>query len=191
MRWWGWGEDGHEVRAARARREALLRDELGADPARRHAPVELDEVRLPEPALPDAARASAWPRRWAPSTCATTARRASSTPRASSYPDLVRLRAGDATSAPDAVVLPGSADAGARRCSPPAPRRGVAVVPFGGGTSVVGGVEPLGDGFAGAVSLDLRGLDGVLDVDRASLTATLERGAAAARRPSGAWRARA
>ena len=49
------------------------------------------------------------------------------------------------------------------------------MVPFGGGTSVVGGVEPLGDGFAGVVSLDLRGLDGVA-VDRVSLTATLAAG---------------
>ena len=49
------------------------------------------------------------------------------------------------------------------------------MVPFGGGTSVVGGVEPLGDGFAGVVSLDLRGLDGVA-VDRVSGTATLAAG---------------
>ena len=71
-----------------------------------------------------------------------------------SYPDLVRQRAGDAEQAPDAVVLP--ADAGAvagvlRACA----EAGVAVVPFGGGTSVVGGVEPLRGGFSAVVSLDL------------------------------------
>ncbi len=43
---------------------------------------------------------------------------------------------------------------------------GVAVVPFGGGTSVVGGVEPdVGDGWAGVVSLDLGRLAGVREVD--------------------------
>ena len=35
---------------------------------------------------------------------------------------------------------------------------GAAVIPFGGGTSVVGGVEPaVGDGYAGAVTIDLQG----------------------------------
>ena len=49
---------------------------------------------------------------------------------------------------------------------------GVAVVPFGGGTSVVGGVEPaVGDGFAGVASLDLEALAGVVEVDRVARAA--------------------
>ena len=87
------------------------------------------------------------------------------------YPDLVRLRAGRLEDAPDAVVLPGSAGEVARIleiCS----REGIAVVPFGGGTSVVGGVEPLRGGFESLLSLDLRRLREVV-VDRRSLTATL------------------
>ena len=52
----------------------------------------------------------------------------------------------------------------------------LAVVPFGGGTSVVGGVEPLRDGFAGAVSLDLTRMDRILEVDRESLTASVDPG---------------
>jgi alkyldihydroxyacetonephosphate synthase len=48
----------------------------------------------------------------------------------------------------------------------------VAVVPFGGGTSVVGGVEPaVGDGFAGVASLDLEALAGVAEVDPVSRAA--------------------
>ena len=47
-----------------------------------------------------------------------------------------------------------------------------AVVPFGGGTSVVGGVEPaVGDGFAGVASLDLEALAGVVEVDRVARAA--------------------
>ena len=72
-----------------------------------------------------------------------------------SYPDLVRLRAGDGSGAPGR----GAAAAVAPTASPPllaaCADAGVAVVPFGGGTSVVGGVETLRDGFAAAVSLDL------------------------------------
>ena len=54
----------------------------------------------------------------------------------------------------------------------------VAVVPFGGGTSVVGGVEPdVGDAYNGAVSLDLRALDRVLEVDPVSRAARIQAGA--------------
>jgi alkyldihydroxyacetonephosphate synthase len=88
-----------------------------------------------------------------------------------SYPDLVRLRAGRLAGAPDAVVLPGSAEEVARVlevCT----RDRIAVVPFGGGTSVVGGVEPLREGFERLISLDLRRLRGV-EVDTRSMTARL------------------
>ena len=52
------------------------------------------------------------------------------------------------------MLFPGSADQVGAVLAACAER--VAVVPFGGGTSVVGGVEPLRDGFAAVVSLDLR-----------------------------------
>src|SRR5919197_6445820 len=83
------------------------------------------------------------------------------------YPDLVRLRIGRLDAAPDAIVLPGNAEQVARVlevCS----REGIAVIPFGGGTSVVGGVEPLAGPHRAAIALDLRRLRGV-EVDRTSL----------------------
>ena len=53
----------------------------------------------------------------------------------------------------------------------------VAVIPFGCGSSVVGGVEPaVGDRYAGAVSLDLRRLDRVLEVDETSRAARIQAG---------------
>ena len=55
---------------------------------------------------------------------------------------------------------------------------GAAAIPFGGGTSVVGGVEPaLPEGYAGAVSVDLKALDRVLEVDTASSAARIQGGA--------------
>ena len=54
----------------------------------------------------------------------------------------------------------------------------VAVIPFGGGSSVVGGVEPLvGPAYRGAVTLDLTSLDRVLEVDPVSLSARIQAGA--------------
>ena len=173
MRWWGWGEDGHQVDLPEPAL-ALLRDELGLDMTSRQGPVALEDVRLPEPRLPAAARSriegAAGPERVTDDRAARVAHAAGR-----SYPDLLRLRAGDASKAPDAVVAPGSADA-VRAVITACTEARVAVVPFGGGTSVVGGVEPVSDGFDGAIALDLRGLDRVVDVDRASLTATLEAG---------------
>jgi alkyldihydroxyacetonephosphate synthase len=173
MRWWGWGVDGHQVTLPEPAL-TLLRDELGADLSARHEPVALEEVRLPDPRLPRSARARLEAAVGAEHVLDDRiARVAHAAGRG--YADLVRLRSGDASRAPDAVVTPGSADqvrAALEACS----EARVAVVPFGGGTSVVGGVEPLSDGFEGAVALDLRRLDGIVEVDRASLTATLEAG---------------
>jgi alkyldihydroxyacetonephosphate synthase len=173
MRWWGWGEDGHAVALPPAA-EALLRDELGADPEARRPPVALDEVSLPDSRLPAAAR-----ERLAAAVGAENVRDAREERIAHavgrSYPDLVRIRAGDASSAPDAVVRPGSAEQVAAVLAACAEQR-VAVIPFGGGTSVVGGVEPVRDGLDAAVSLDLGRLDSTVEVDRTSLTARLDAG---------------
>ncbi len=55
---------------------------------------------------------------------------------------------------------------------------GVAAVPYGGGTSVVGGIEPdVEERYAGAVSMDLSNLDRVLEVDPVSRAARIEAGA--------------
>ena len=94
--------------------------------------------------------------------------------RGKSTVDLLRIRAGSVEDAPDAVVLPGSPEqtlAVLRWCA----ERRIAVVPFGGGTSVVGGLAPDRTGFAGVVALDLARLDGFA-VDPVSRTATLGAG---------------
>ena len=95
--------------------------------------------------------------------------------RGKSTPDLLRLRAGDGSDSPDAVVRPRTHEEVAALIAW-AVERHVALVPFGGGTSVVGGLVARRDGFAGVVSLDLVRFDALLDVDLDSMTATLEPG---------------
>ena len=95
--------------------------------------------------------------------------------RGKSTPDLLRARAGDLSDAPDAVVRPGShADVAAVLAW--AVAHHVAVVPFGGGTCVTGGLSARRDGFAGLVSLDLLRLKRLVSVDHESMTAVLEPG---------------
>jgi alkyldihydroxyacetonephosphate synthase len=90
------------------------------------------------------------------------------------YVDLARLRNGALEAAPDAVLIPPDIES-LRRVIDVCAAEGVAIVPFGGGTSVVGGVEPLRGGHARLISLDLGALRDV-EVDERSLTARLGAG---------------
>jgi alkyldihydroxyacetonephosphate synthase len=92
-----------------------------------------------------------------------------------SYPDLVRRRAGDAVAAPDAVVYPLDHEEVSRLLEVAVDHR-IAVVPFGGGTSVVGGVEPVRGPFDALVALDLSRMDDLLHLDEVSGIATFQPG---------------
>lgn len=171
MLWSGWG-DQTEATALAPEVLGLLRGALGV---RAGTPaVALEEVCLPEPRLGDAIRERLSGVVGAEHVSEDGPARVLHT-RGSSTPDLLRIRSGQADDAPDAVVLPGSHDEVLdllRVCS----EKRVAVVPFGGGTSVVGGLEPRRDGFAAVVALDLRRLSRLLELDELSRTATLEPG---------------
>jgi alkyldihydroxyacetonephosphate synthase len=93
-----------------------------------------------------------------------------------SFPETVRAFHLDFANAPDLVALP-KTEADIEAVLDWASGARLAVIPFGGGSSVVGGVEPIvGDGYAGAVSLDMRHFDRVLEVDSASRAARIEGG---------------
>src|SRR4051812_25387371 len=151
--WWGWGSD-----------PPPFPDALASLAGRPTPPVPLDRVRVPESRLPDALREHARVDREERVLHAA----------GKNYPDLVRLRSGDASGAPDGVLYPADHDEVARMLALCA-EHGVAVVPFGGGTSVVGGVEPLRGQFESVVALDLARLDG-LTTDRVSLLGTFGAG---------------
>ena len=94
-----------------------------------------------------------------------------------SYLDIVRGFRGQFEHPPDLVVRPRNEEDLERvlewctACS-------VAAIPFGGGTSVVGGVTPdVGSGYNGVVSIDMAALDRLLEVDQVSLSACIEAGA--------------
>ena len=94
-----------------------------------------------------------------------------------SFPDQLRGFAADFRSPPDFVLLPHNADDIARSLTACAAAH-IAVVPFGGGTSVVGGVESIRPaGYAGVAALDLRRLDRLLAVDPVSRAAHIQAGA--------------
>jgi alkyldihydroxyacetonephosphate synthase len=94
--------------------------------------------------------------------------------RGQGLPDLLRIRAGRIPAAPDAVVRPGDEGEVAAVLSACA-RAGARVVPFGGGSSVTGGVNAPG-GDAPAVALDLERLAGLEGLDERSGLATFGAG---------------
>lgn len=167
-KWWGWGEESHQPQLD-TDSLSLLRDELGQlEPRERHPSVETVEVPGPRP-LP-AGIAAAVGAVNVLDGVEDRVRHAAGR----GYVDLVRLRSGHLEDAPDAVVVPGDAYQLSQVldvCS----RERVAVVPFGGGTSVVGGVEPLRGRHEILISLDLSGLR-VVELDRTALTARLGAG---------------
>jgi alkyldihydroxyacetonephosphate synthase len=93
-----------------------------------------------------------------------------------SYGDVVRGFRGHFPHAPDAVVRPGS-EAELLRVLEWAAGAGLAITPYGGGTSVVGGVDPVRGSFEGAVSVDLGRMDRVVEIDPVSRAALIEAGA--------------
>jgi alkyldihydroxyacetonephosphate synthase len=91
------------------------------------------------------------------------------------YRDVVRGFRGEFENPPDLVAFPRD-ESEIEVVLDWAEAEGAAVVPFGGGTSVVGGVEAR-TGERPVVSLDLKRLDRVLEVDAESLAARIQAGA--------------
>jgi alkyldihydroxyacetonephosphate synthase len=169
MRWWGWGEDAH-AGALPPHARGFLDEHVGTAAAPR-PPVPLEQVRIEPSALGADDRAALAAIAGAENVRDDhdeRVRRAAGR----GYPDLVRLRAGAPEGAPDAVVLPASHDqirAVLELCA----NRSLAVVPFGGGTSVVGGVAPLRGSHRAVIALDMRRLGSVLSLDPGSMTVTV------------------
>jgi alkyldihydroxyacetonephosphate synthase len=93
-----------------------------------------------------------------------------------SYRDLVRSTRGDFSNPPDFVAFPSTEEDVVRVLGFCDAKR-LAAIPFGGGSSVCGGVEPDPDGvFAGSVTIDLTHLDQVLEVDPVSRAARIQGG---------------
>ena len=172
MRWWGWGDAAHPA-SLPAHALGFLGETVGIGTSL-HPPVALGRVQLAAPRIPSAVLARLGRLVGSENV------RDDHTERVlhaagKGYPDLVRLRAGEPEGAPDAIVHPaghGQVLAVLELCA----RASLAVVPFGGGTSVVGGVAPLTGAHGGVIALDLGRMGAVLALDRESATVTVQAG---------------
>jgi alkyldihydroxyacetonephosphate synthase len=159
--WWGWG-----------RADAALPDDecvalaalVPGLPDRPRIPPRLEDLELPPSRLS--------PPSALPVTTDGGTRAAHTYGKA--YRDVVRALSGDLRGAPDAVARPADED-DVVRVLDWAGSAGVVVVPFGGGSSVVGGVEYRGE--RPWLSMDLTALDRVLEIDPVSRAARIQGGA--------------
>jgi alkyldihydroxyacetonephosphate synthase len=153
---WGWGhQDQLPAPPARAQLVKLLQAQLGFGPVE-PLPEPTDLTLAPPRIEPPAHLASLFEGDDRARALRTHGR---------SYPDQIRGLLGDYANAPDWVVTPGSTD-DIRAVLAWAQSAGVAVVPYGGGTSVVGGTEAkVSDRWAATVCLDMRRFDQVEDID--------------------------
>jgi alkyldihydroxyacetonephosphate synthase len=172
MRWWGWGDPQHGP-ALNQHTLELLRETVGIAREPR-PPVALDAVRLPQTRLDQDAKAALAAIVGAGAVRDDRLERVAHAA-GKGYVDLVRIRAGTPAGAPDAVVLPDTHEqlrAVLELCA----SRGLAVVPFGGGTSVVGGVEPLSGEHGAAIALDTCRMAQITELDRESRIVTVGAG---------------
>jgi alkyldihydroxyacetonephosphate synthase len=145
-----------------------LSSQFGIDLSVRDA-VDLDSVELPAPRIePPAALAHR---------CSADRHERASHTQGKSYRDVVRASYGQLDDPPDLVARPRT-EAEVVALLDWASDAGIAMVPYGGGSSVTGGVScaVVGD-FAGVVSMDLTGLDRVVEIDRTSRAARIQGGA--------------
>ena len=169
-KFWGWGyEDQTPDAGEAAATVARISERTGVTPRAAMSWPALDRVTLPAPRMqPPSALAGI---------ASTDAHDRAAHTYGKSFPDYVRAFDHDFRCAPDLVMRPGNERDVVAVLDWASDAR-AAVIPFGGGSSVVGGVEPaVGEGFAGTVSMDLRRLDRVTDVDVAARAARIEAGA--------------
>jgi alkyldihydroxyacetonephosphate synthase len=170
LKHWGWGYEDEQPSLGELRSAAPgIAAHLGFGSIEPERPVPLAEIELPPPRMrPPAALEPI---------CGGGVHDRALHTYGRSYGDVVRAFRGEFEDPPDVVAHPRSEDE-LRAALDWAVSAGAAVVPFGGGTSVVGGVGPIGaESHRGLVTIDLKGLDQVLDIDRVSLSARIQAGA--------------
>jgi alkyldihydroxyacetonephosphate synthase len=170
LKHWGWGYEDEQLPPEQTRAAATaIRDRLGFGSEEPEQPVPLASVSLPPSRLKVPASLAG--------ICSTDDYERCLHAYGRSYADIVRAFRGRFEHPPDVVARP-SSEREVADLLEWAGTAGAAVIPFGGGTSVVGGVEPrVGDGYTGVVTVDLKALNRVLEVDPCSLSARIQAGA--------------
>ncbi len=167
-KFWGWGLEGDGPNEEQSQRiAATLAKRFEVDVALAPAP-RIEDIELPAPRIvPPEALASL---------CSVSTYDRASHTYGKSFRDIVRGARGEFENPPDLVAFP-TCEAEVVALLDWLSDARIAAIPYGGGSSVTGGVEAdVGDAYAGAVSIDLGGLDQILEIDTVSRAARIQGG---------------
>src|ERR1700733_12172201 len=176
MKWWGWGLEGAEfTHADKPDLAPFIQTVLGLDVRRVTAPPpRFQSLRIPDSMLTETLRGEL-ERELGPDHVSSDALDRVVHGRGKSLRDLIRQRRGDLPRIPDVVVRPASeADVSAVLKATIA--HDAVVIPFGGGSSISGSLEPEPGETRPVISVELSRLDAVLEVDRDSGLARIQAG---------------
>ena len=164
----GWGYEGEEISPDEHQMiTTRFSERFDGEFEIRKAPTE-DSIELHEPRLEVPASLSAF--------ASTNKRHRLVHTYGKSFPDYARAFDGNFATAPDIVAFAQS-ETDIEAVYEYAAGANVAVIPFGGGTSVCGGTEAVvGSSFNGTISLDLTGLDKIVEIDKTSRAARIQGG---------------
>jgi alkyldihydroxyacetonephosphate synthase len=177
MKWWGWGVDGvafhHQDKPAFA---PFVKMAVGIDvdsPAT--APTSFEDVTVPE-SRADAEFVTELQGIVGAQNATVDAMERVVHTFGKSIRDLIRVRSGHLDRTPDVVVYPAD-EAEVQRVVDAAVAMDAVIIPFGGGSNIVGSLEPHAAESRTVISLDLGRLNRVLDIDEVSGLARIEAGA--------------
>ncbi len=168
-RFWGWGVEGAgPTRAQQRKMGDTLATFFGTELHDPIAPPTLDELDLGRPRVSPPASLAAL--------CTEDPLERAGHTYGKSFRDIWRALHRDFANPPDLVAIPHT-EADITALLDWCADARIAAVPYGGGSSVVGGVEcDVGDEYTGAISIDVRAFDRVLEVDRTSRAARIQAG---------------
>jgi alkyldihydroxyacetonephosphate synthase len=168
-RFWGWGVDGAGPNRAQQEQMGSTLAALFGTPL--HAPIEpptINDLSLPASRVTPPSSLAAL--------CTDDPEERAGHTYGKSFRDIWRALHRDFSHPPDLVALPRT-EADVTSLLDWCTDARIAAIPYGGGSSVVGGTEcDVGDAYAGAVSIDMRNFDRVLEIDRTSRAARIQAG---------------
>jgi alkyldihydroxyacetonephosphate synthase len=176
MKWWGWGDEGVEF-SVEGRPDILpfVKKTAGVEEFQLSERVKLESIKLNEVNRNEAFIGQIQPQLTADQLSFTHLDRVQHA-YGKSVRDLWRVRQGLIDAAPDCVIYPSSGE-DVQVVVAAAQQHGVIIIPFGGGSNIAGCLEPKSTQGRMVVSLDMKGMQQLISLDKGSNVAVIQAGA--------------
>jgi alkyldihydroxyacetonephosphate synthase len=176
MKWWGWGAENKFPDVSNMPKFLpYVKELLGCNTNNRKSPISLDEIEL-NPVVENKAFIEHITLNFKPHQVKQDKYSRLIRAYGKSYRDLARIRQGLIPRAPDLILYP-ETNQDVRFLMDAALKYNVCLIPFGGGTNIVGALEVPSGEKRMVISVDMSRMNQVLSLDPIALTATIQAGA--------------